>query len=70
MPMEGKFWLISDEDVNEIRLGLESASHDTNDSNCPDGWTVCKGCNGQIRRKLALHALDSGLHLTDEQPTG
>ncbi len=66
--MEGKFWLISDKDVNEIRAALETESSHTyttghNENNC-------KGCNELHQRFHALHALDSGLHLTDEQPTG
>lgn len=43
-----KWWLISDEDVKRIRLGLKEGTYGT--------------------RIEGLHALDSGLHKTDEIP--
>jgi len=65
-----KWWLISDEDVVIIRAGLMVATHEANDFNCQD-WPPgkgCRGCEGDEKRRIALHSLDSGLHLTDAVP--
>ena len=63
-----KWWLISDEDVEEIRAGLEASTHDANDFNCPDGWNECSGCGGDSLRERAGHVLDTGLHITSQVP--
>ena len=66
-----RWWLISDEDVNQIRAALESSSHDANGHNCPapNTYKGCGGCDGQEMRRTGLHALASGLHQTEHKPT-
>ena len=66
--MSKKWWLISQEDVDDIRKGLEASTHDKNDYNCPDEWYGCTGCEGDDIRRDALHSLDSGLHITECVP--
>jgi hypothetical protein len=68
MKKSKKWWLISDEDVQIIRDGLTAPTHDINDYNCPTGWDDCRGCDGDEKRRNALHALDSGLYLTNAIP--
>ena len=63
-----KWWLISDEDINVIREALQAPTHEINDYNCPTDWDSCRGCDGDEQRKKAVHALDSGLHITDVIP--
>ncbi len=68
-----KFWLISEEDIGTIREALESKSHAAMKGyNCPDHFppVACEGCKGQAQRNKAVHDLDTGLHTSDEQPTG
>lgn len=65
-----KWWLISNEDVRKIRSALTAPTHEANDYNCED-WPPgegCRGCIGDAMRAEGLHALDSGLHVTDAIP--
>ena len=68
-----KWWLINDDDVRLIRDSLMSPEHEANDFNCPhpgDDYYAeeCSRCLAVKKRGAALHALDSGLHLTNAIP--
>lgn len=65
-----KWWLISDDNIAQIRDALTAPTHEANDYNCQD-WppgTRCAGCLGDEKRKAAIYALDTGLHLTNCVP--
>ncbi len=65
----GKWWLISDKDVNTIRKALQAPTHKgavNPETTCPEYG--CWGCAGNETRRGGLHALDSGLQLTEEIP--
>ena len=63
------WWLISERDVSIIRSGLEASTHEANDFNCGNTMEpICRGCQGNDLRKVALLALDTGLNETDEIP--
>lgn len=65
-----KWWLISDDDVKNIRDGLSASTHGANDYNCED-WPIgegCRGCKGDELRDRAIYTLDTGLHITDAVP--
>jgi len=52
-----KWWLISDEDVQEIRNALTAPTHTANDYNC-ENWPIgqgCRGCDGDELREKAVH---------------
>ncbi len=64
-----KYWLISDEDVKNIRFALDSAQVVT-EQKCDDDGCLCDiGNDPSARHDFiyvdALHSLDSGLHKTD-----
>ena len=66
-----RWFLISDDDVNEIRQALRAPTHDGNDYNCQE-WPPgqgCTGCAGDELREKAVHTLDLGLHITEAIPT-
>ena len=68
-----KFWLISEEDIETIREALGSKSHEAMEGfNCPDHFppVACEGCKGQAQRNHAVMTLDTGQHISDEQPEG
>jgi hypothetical protein len=65
-----KWWLISDEDVKEIRSALTAPTHEANDYNCED-WPIgrgCHGCEGDELRQRAIYVLDTGLHIAGVVP--
>ena len=68
---KNNWWLISREDAECIKQGLEAHTHAANDFNCPDdspSLCECSSCEGDKLRRKALHCLDSGLHITDAIP--
>jgi hypothetical protein len=65
-----KWWLISDDDILEIRAALVAPTHLANSYNCQD-WPPgqgCRGCDGDEARKRGLYILNTGLHRTDAVP--
>ncbi len=65
-----KWWLISNEDIEIIRKGLNASTHEANDYNCnPMPHESCAGCDGDEMRDKAWYTLDTGLHTTNVVPT-
>jgi len=65
-----KWWLISDEDVQIVKKGLNAPTHGKNDYNCPypDDADECEACAGSKLRQVAVYALDTGLNDTEAVP--